>query len=121
MIQTKPIHPHPNKVQDMDFLATRLKMNILDELNKKLMDDLNRKQESIKEIESKIEKLQNIRKEIKSNHYLQKIINSLGETEEKLMKFRLREQGDYRRYIIYKDQIYDLEERKRMLLDLIYL
>ena len=24
----KPIHPQPNKVQDVDFLATRLKMRL---------------------------------------------------------------------------------------------
>ena len=62
MIQTKPIHLYPNIVQDIDFLATRLKNKKVD-LN---YDAMLRFILEIKDILNKLtyEKTNNIRKKI---------------------------------------------------------
>jgi len=62
MMQTKPIHLDPNKVRDIDFLATRLKNKKVD-LN---YDAMLRFILEIKDILNKLtyEKTNNIRKKI---------------------------------------------------------
>lgn len=96
-------------------------MKILNKLRKELKENMETKIQISVEINKKIEKLDRIEEEVKTNVFLQNIINELGKTEDGIIENKRKKgtavQG---RHWVDFCLLSDLYEKKSLLLKLLF-